>query len=110
MTCSMDNAQCLNVSCSASGLNVFLREDLFHTNQHNTDSFADQLLNGDAVLKVNGQAVPLSGPCSFSKEANGIRLDWPYDLCDITPSMSADGKNIIYALSVSSAGNDRKFY
>jgi len=107
VTCSMDNAQCLNVSCSASGLNVFLREDLFHTNQHNTDSFADQLLNGDAVLKVNGQAVPLSGPCSFSKEANGIRLDWPYDLCDITPSMSADGKNIIYALSVSSAGNDR---
>ena len=106
----MDNAECLDVSCSSSGLNVFLREDLFHTNQENTASFADQLLSGEAVLKVNGQAVALDGPCTFTKEANGIRLDWSYDLCNVNPSMSDDGENIIYALSVSSAGNDRKFF
>ena len=110
MTCEMKNTDCLDVSCSASGLNVFLREDLFHVNQENTDSFADQLINGDAVLKVNGQAVASSGPCSFTKEANGIRLDWSYDQCNVAPSMSDDGKNIIYAISVSAAGNDRKFF
>ena len=43
VTCSMDNAACMTTTCGATSINAFFRADLFHTNDQDSDSFADQL-------------------------------------------------------------------
>lgn len=109
VTCSMDNTACLGVVCGVGSIDAFMRSDLFQTNQHHDGTIMDQIQAGTRKLYINDALVdPDDADCGLSFEDDGIRINWNYAACAVSPTM---GKNdddediIVYSLSVSSPGN-----
>jgi len=116
--CNMTNEECLSVSCDYAGISANFRADLFHTNLENTASFVQQIRDGHRDLVINGvdKSNAEGEACGWTASADGIAVNWNYNLCqdDISPSMNDAGK-IQYTLDVSSNGNapgydDVEFY
>jgi len=110
VSCSMDNAACMDVTCDASSIKTHLRADLFHTNLEDGRSFMEQLQSGDRKLFVNGVERAEGGPCGFTVDASGVNLDWDYEACEVSPSMTTSdscngGEAVQYSLHVHSPGN-----
>jgi len=104
--CNMTNDDCLSVSCAADSIDANFSANLFHTNLENDKSFAQQIRDGSRDLVINGQdkSGEENGPCGWSESADGIRVNWNYANCGVSPSMNSDNK-IEYSLSVTSNGN-----
>merc|ERR1711937_650176 len=104
ITCDMTNPDCLNVSCSSNSIKPTFDTELFHTNLENEDSFMEQLESGHREMWYNGNKLELNAPCGFTVSADGVHIDWAYDLCNISPTMD-DNEDIVYSVSLSSPGN-----
>merc|ERR1712154_411379 len=104
VTCEMTNPDCLNVSCSASGIDATFSADLFHTNLENGDSFMDQLSAGHRSISCNGMELSEGGQCGYTVNADGVNVNWNYAACGVSPSMNAN-EMIEYSVSCSSPGN-----
>ena len=104
VSCTMTNPDCLNVSCSSNSIQAIFDADLFHTNLENEESFLEQLESGHREMWYNGNKLELNAPCGFTLTADGVQIDWAYDLCNVTPTMNAD-EEIVYSVSLSSPGN-----
>jgi len=106
VTCSMDNAACMTTTCGATSINAFFRADLFHTNDQDSDSFADQLAKGTRAIYREGSTTPLveNAPCGYTVNGNGIEINWDYAECQVAPSLNGD--KIEYGVRLSSPGNE----
>jgi len=104
VTCEMTNADCLAVSCSASGIDATFKADLFHTNLENDGSFMEQLQSGHRSISCNGKTLSEGDQCGYTVNADGVNINWNYAACGVTPSMNAD-EQIEYSVSCSSPGN-----
>jgi len=104
VTCEMTNPDCLNVSCSASGIDATFSADLFHTNLENGDSFMEQLQAGHRSINCNGMDLSEGGQCGYTVNADGVNINWNYAACGVSPSMNAN-EMIEYSVSCSSPGN-----
>merc|ERR1712241_815153 len=106
ISCSMDNAACMDVTCEAGGLSAFFREDLFHTNSEDGRSFVEQLVAGKRKLKrSDGTDVLQNQPCGFEVVNGGIQVNMNYEDCQLVPTM-ADNGMIQYSVTVVAEGND----
>jgi len=104
VSCAMTNSDCLNVSCSSNSIKATFDAELFHTNLENEDTFMEQLESGHREMWYNGNKLELNAPCGFTVSADGVHIDWAYDMCNITPTMN-DDEQIVYSVSLSSPGN-----
>merc|ERR1712176_142286 len=104
VSCAMTNSDCLNVSCSSGSIKANFRADLFHTNLENEGSFMEQLESGHREMWYNGNKLDLNDPCGYTLTADGVQIDWSYELCNVTPTMNAN-EEIVYSVSLSSPGN-----
>ena len=102
----MDNAACMTTTCGATSINAFFRADLFHTNDQDSDSFADQLAKGTRAIYREGSTTPLVevAPCAYTVNGNGIEINWDYAGCQVAPSLNGD--KIEYGVRLSSPGNE----
>ena len=104
ITCEMTNADCLNVSCSASGIDATFSADLFHTNLENGGTFMQQLQAGHRSMVCNGNELSEGDQCGYTVTADGVNINWNYASCGVSPTMNADEK-IEYSVSCYSPGN-----
>ena len=110
VTCSMNNAACLTTTCGASSISAFFRDDLFHTNSQDSDSFIQQLRKGTRAIYREGSTVPLvendPNGCGYTVDGDGIRIDWEYGNpdCPVAPAMI--GNMIEYSVKLTSPGNE----
>lgn len=109
VTCSMENDACLTVTCGVGNIDAFLRHDLFQTNLKHADQIMEQLANGERKLYINNAEVDVDDPdCGVTFEDEGIRVNWNYAACGVSPSMGQDDNGddvIIYSISAKSPGN-----
>ena len=109
VSCDMQNAACLTVTCGVGNIDAFLRHDLFQTNNYNTDEIMDQIANGDRKLYINNNLVdPDDEDCGLTMANGGIQVNWDYAKCNVSPTMDTndEGKDVIvYSLAVKSPGN-----
>merc|ERR1712176_330786 len=83
---------------------MVFHSELFHTNLENENTFMEQLESGHREMWYNGNKLDLNAPCGFTVSADGVHIDWAYDLCNVTPTMN-DNEDIVYSVSLSSPGN-----
>ena len=65
----------------------------------------EQLESGLRELWYNGNKLEPNTPCGFALTADGVQIDWVYDVFSITPTMNADDE-IVYYVSLSLPGYD----
>jgi len=113
VTCSMENAACMETTCSATGISAFFRANLFHTNSQNTETFMKQLHDGTRAIYIEGSSTPLvpnDVNCGYGTNSNGLYINWEYGnaACPLAPTMNANGK-IEYSVKLVSPGNEPGF-
>jgi len=105
------NSGCIVPTCEATGLKATFSTDLFHTNEKNSGTFAEQLSAGKRSLTVQsgtnkGNTLSSSGNCSYSVNANGdIDIDWSFEKCSAYMDLNLDGDNIVYTAKIQADGN-----
>merc|ERR1711935_356346 len=106
VSCLMDNAACMNVTCEPGSLSAFFREDFFHTNSEDGRTFVQQLVDGKRKLKrSSGDDVLHNQACGFVVVNGGILVNMDYNECQIMPTMSNNGM-IQYSVTLAADGND----
>merc|ERR1711935_1119780 len=95
VSCLMDNAACMNVTCEPGSLSAFFREDLFHTNSEDGRTFVQQLVDGKRKLKrSNGDDVLHNQACGFVVVNGGIQVNMDNNgMIQYSVTLAADGND-----------------